>query len=233
MEQEHYTIEQVLALEDHFKSMIHSVITDMLHAGDPSCVNFVKEYNLLPGVTYTFIFKANPLSYIKSLDSNPIRPPNVATATTNIGNMPWAINFEQSDFESPVEDILRHPTVDLMIKLFITNVVTNMARSFYGIAMRAQVQSFIDNQNDDGLIEISEGMVNSVHGDWGYRVALSATDAEGKTEVLLDDYHFQKYPRGNALHTEKDICSRYTHDAFIFALGSGLLLKDQWSSSII
>lgn len=233
MEQTAYTPDQVLALEDHFKSMIHSVITDMLHAGDPSRISLIKEYTLIEGVTYTFVFKTNPLKHIESLGDKGVQPPNVATACTHIGNYPWSINFEQSDFESPVEDILRHPTVDLMIKMFMMNVITHMSRSFYGSGLQAKVQAAINDQNSEAVTELSEGLVHSVYSENGYRVALIATDAEGKPETIIDDSHFQKHPRNNSLNTEKDICSRYTHEAFILALGTGLLMKDQWTATII
>lgn len=221
----HYTVDQVNKLKPDFKAMLKEVITEVLGCEDPSELNYRKEF-MVDNHPFEFIIKASVIRALSSASTQ------VATACTILHGHPYVINFEEEDFQKPVEEVISDAFLDQLTDSFMSSVLCQMARAWYDVSYRDRINTYARSQSFDSIQDLIEYPVRLNWDDHGYEVGVYNDGLTGP-QYLFHDYHFtaavqEKRPVNNQ---NVDIFCRYLDNGLIVLAATGRIFKG-WSNTL-
>lgn len=241
MSQMHYTREQAMQLQPEISDMVREVIRDGLDK-DSGAMGNKKTYKLVTGketgesVDFEFIFKKNALDVlmgdnalpgVRNIETYRQRP--VATATTFLHGRPYAITFQQEDFDRDLEETMQMSIVEECGQHFLEHIVGGMASSWYHHGLHDRISLWNHESNFDAIRDYTNGMVMASWAPIGYAVdVLIPNDADPyELQVVKRDISINALPQHpNPNNKNVDICQRYIDLGIISLIALGYIEKD-------
>lgn len=238
MSAQQYTITQVTGLRDQFQLMIQNVIIDMINADQSNVLEFSRPrtYTVFTNEEKTeaevfeFTFKKNPVDNLitgKDLTNRKAwneRP--IATATTFVHGQPWAITFQQEDFDKSNAEIEKDESAIAVADQFLERIMDSMGRGYYNATLREEIKALNDVANFEGIKEKLNGLLDVEWGEHGYRITAYAPHPTNGEElvVLANRECFDMIPpHQQPTNKHVDICQRYVDQLATLLLVVGLV----------
>lgn len=241
MSQTHYTRRQVMLLQVEISDMIKDVIRDFLGNTD-QLMGQIKTYKLVTdketgeSVDFNFLFKKNPLDEltrdnalrgVRDVEAYRKRP--FATATTFLHDRPYAITFQQEDFERDIEETMQMPVVEMVGAHFLEHIVGGMASSWYRHGLHDRISLWNHESNFEAIKDHFNDMIDATWNDTGYSVDVLVPYHPGESELHLvkRNVSFNAMPQHPDPNNKNvDICQRYIDLGIISLIALGYIEKD-------
>jgi len=241
MSQTHYTRRQAMILQVEISDMIKDVIRDGLNKGSGVMGNS-KRYTLVTdnktgeSVDFEFLFKKNPLDELAGAnalrgirDMEAYRKRPFATATTFLHGRPYAITFQEEDFDRDIEETMQMPVVEMVGAHFLEHIVGGMASSWYHHGLRDRISLWNHESNFEAIKDHFNGMIYATWDETGYGVDVLVPDDfnHGELHVVKRNVSFNAMPqRPDPNNKNVDICQRYIDLGIISLIALGYIEKD-------
>ena len=241
MSQVHYTRMQAMRLQVEIADMIRAVIRDGLDK-DSGVMGNKKTYKLVTDkdtgeyVDFEFVFKKNPLDElmgdnalrgVRDMEAYHKRP--FATATTFLHNRPYAITFQQEDFERDIEETMKMPIVEMVGAHFLEHIVGGMASSWYRHGLHDRISLWNHESNFEAINDHFNGMIVAMWDETGYTVDVLVPDHSTPPElhVVKRNVSFNALPQHPDPNNKNvDICQRYIDLGIVSLIALGYVEKD-------
>lgn len=241
MSQTHYTRRQVMLLQVEISDMVKDVIRDVLNK-EINIMGSKKTYKLITdketgeSVDFEFVFKNNPLDEllgenrlrgVRDMEAYRKRP--FVTATTLLHDRPYAITFEEEDFERDVEESMAMPVVEGVGAHFLEHIVGGMASSWYHHGLHDRISLWNHESNFDAIKDHFNGMIVAGWNETGYAVEVLVPDHSVPPElhIVKSNISFNALPQHPDPNNKNvDICQRYIDLGIISLIALGHIEKD-------
>lgn len=241
MSQMHYTRKQVMDLQPEISDMVRVVIRDGLNK-DSNIMGNEKKYKLVTDketgeyVDFEFIFKKNALDELMGgnaalpgvRDMEAYRKRPFATATTFIQNRPYAITFQQEDFDRDIEETMQMSIIDEIGKDFLSRIISGMASGWYHHGLRDRIALWNSEGNFEAIKDQFDNMIEATWNDAGYSIDVLVPDHDNPEEriVIKRDVSFDGLSKYADNNKNADICQRYIDLGVVSLLVLGYVEKD-------